>query len=188
MSSPIAALATRYGIPTVDEDSVDAFLASAEGQCPNALLFFTGDPAQRSETIDVAVVLPERLAAVIRGLQPDASEVAIAADMDAADRPSRRAQFLQYAQRGQRIDRGLGETQVAFVEHRRQRPGRRGLDQADIDADAVQRDHQAGADQAATDDHDVMLAIFMSTCLMSTCHVSCALRHQVMDRDGGALC
>jgi hydrogenase-1 operon protein HyaE len=63
MSSPIAALATRYGIPTVDEDSVDAFLASAEGQCPNALLFFTGDPAQRSETIDVAVVLPELLAA-----------------------------------------------------------------------------------------------------------------------------
>jgi hydrogenase-1 operon protein HyaE len=63
MSSPIAALSSRHGIPAVDTDSIDAFLAPAAGEPSHTLLFFTGDPAQRSESIDVAVVLPELLAA-----------------------------------------------------------------------------------------------------------------------------
>jgi hydrogenase-1 operon protein HyaE len=63
MSSLIASLASRHGIPTVDEHSIDAFLAPAAGESAHTLLFFTGDPAQRSESSDVAVVLPELLAA-----------------------------------------------------------------------------------------------------------------------------
>ena len=63
MSSLIASLSSRHGIPTVDEHSIDAFLAPAAGEPANTLLFFTGDPAQRSESNDVAVVLPELLAA-----------------------------------------------------------------------------------------------------------------------------
>jgi hydrogenase-1 operon protein HyaE len=66
MSSLIASLSSRHGIPTVDEHTIDAFLAPAKEECANTLLFFTGDPAQRSETADVAVVLPELLA-VFRG-------------------------------------------------------------------------------------------------------------------------
>lgn len=64
MPSPlIADLCERYKLPTVDATSVDAFLAPAGGECPHALLFFTGDPATRNDTNDVAVVLPELLAA-----------------------------------------------------------------------------------------------------------------------------
>ena len=60
MPSPlIRALAERAGLPVLDAGTVDHFLAAT----PHALLFFTGDPAQRSETADVAVVLPELLAA-----------------------------------------------------------------------------------------------------------------------------
>ena len=59
----IAALATRHGLPTVDADSVDAFLAPAGGEAEHAVLFFTGDPDARSDTTDVAVVLPELLTA-----------------------------------------------------------------------------------------------------------------------------
>jgi hydrogenase-1 operon protein HyaE len=62
MSSLIASLSSRHGIPTVDEHTIDAFLAAARNECANTLLFFTGDPAQRSESADVAVVLPELLA------------------------------------------------------------------------------------------------------------------------------
>ena len=64
MTSPlIAALGERHGLPTVDETTVDAFLAPAAGEPEHTLLFFTGDPATRAETLDVAVVLPELLAA-----------------------------------------------------------------------------------------------------------------------------
>ncbi|WP_237154048.1 hydrogenase accessory protein [Oryzibacter oryziterrae] len=59
MSALIAALSETYGYPVVDVDTVDAFLAPAEGEAPHALLFFTGDPKQRNDTNDVAVVLPE---------------------------------------------------------------------------------------------------------------------------------
>jgi hydrogenase-1 operon protein HyaE len=63
MSPLIAALSSRHGIPTVDAGSIDAFLAPAAGEPSHALLFFTGDPAQRGESNDVAVILPELLAA-----------------------------------------------------------------------------------------------------------------------------
>jgi hydrogenase-1 operon protein HyaE len=59
MSILIAALTDTYGYPVIDTDTVDAFLAPAVGEPPHALLFFTGDPAQRNDTNDVAVVLPE---------------------------------------------------------------------------------------------------------------------------------
>jgi hydrogenase-1 operon protein HyaE len=58
MPSPlIRALTERSGLPVLEADTLDAFLAAT----PHALLFFTGDPAQRSEAADVAVVLPELL-------------------------------------------------------------------------------------------------------------------------------
>jgi hydrogenase-1 operon protein HyaE len=57
------ALASRHGLPMVDRRSIEAFLSPAADQPRHALLFFTGDPATRSETADVAVVLPELLAA-----------------------------------------------------------------------------------------------------------------------------
>lgn len=64
MTHPLmAALADRYGLPTVDRETIDAFLAPAAGEAEHALLFFAGDPATRAETLDVAVVLPEILAA-----------------------------------------------------------------------------------------------------------------------------
>lgn len=62
MSQAIAALAAR-GIPTIGAASLDAFLAPAGDEAPHALLFFTGDPEQRLEALDVAVVLPQLLAA-----------------------------------------------------------------------------------------------------------------------------
>ncbi|MFL5288778.1 MAG: hypothetical protein ACJ8AW_49455 [Rhodopila sp.] len=63
MSPLIAALSSRHGMPTVDAGSIDAFLTPAAGEPPHALLFFIGDPAQRGESNDVAVILPELLAA-----------------------------------------------------------------------------------------------------------------------------
>ncbi len=70
MTSPlIAALSERYGLPTVDETTIDAFLAPAAGEAEHTLLFFTGDPASRSETLDVAVVMPEILATFQRRLR-----------------------------------------------------------------------------------------------------------------------
>lgn len=62
MSALIAALTDRYGLPTVDADSLDAFLAPASGEPAHAILFFSGDPEQRGDSGDVAVVLPELLA------------------------------------------------------------------------------------------------------------------------------
>ena len=63
MSALIAALTTRHGLPVVDAETLDAFLTPAAGEPQHALLFFTGDPDQRSDSGDVAVVLPELLAA-----------------------------------------------------------------------------------------------------------------------------
>jgi hydrogenase-1 operon protein HyaE len=60
LPSPLVrALSERHGLPLVDETSIDAFLA--QGGC--ALLLFAGDPKQRMESDDVAVVLPELLKA-----------------------------------------------------------------------------------------------------------------------------
>jgi len=90
------------------------------------------------------------------GVEHHAPEVAAAADMDAPDRAGRRAQFLQHAQRAQAVQRGFGKAEVAFVEHRGQRAGGRGFHQGHVAADAVQRNGEAGAYQAAADDRDVV--------------------------------
>ncbi|NRP74933.1 hypothetical protein ILFOPFJJ_05856 [Ensifer psoraleae] len=60
-SALVRALSERARLPVVDETTLDAFLAPAAGEPDNAVLFFTGDPAQRPEADDVAVVLPELL-------------------------------------------------------------------------------------------------------------------------------
>ena len=60
-SALVRALSERMNLPIVDETSIDAFLAAGAGEAEHAIIFFTGDPAQRSETNDVAVVLPEIL-------------------------------------------------------------------------------------------------------------------------------
>ncbi|WP_416068656.1 hydrogenase accessory protein (plasmid) [Rhizobium sp. YTUHZ045] len=60
-SALVRALSERARLPVVDETTIDAFLAPAAGEPDNAVLFFTGDPAQRPEADDVAVVLPELL-------------------------------------------------------------------------------------------------------------------------------
>ncbi|AUW47632.1 MULTISPECIES: hydrogenase accessory protein [Rhizobium] len=65
-SALVRALSERAHLPVVDETNIDAFLAPAAGEPDNAVLFFTGDPAQRPEADDVAVVLPE-LMQVFRG-------------------------------------------------------------------------------------------------------------------------
>ncbi|ATN35860.1 hydrogenase accessory protein [Rhizobium sp. ACO-34A] len=59
----VRALNERAQLPVVDETNIDAFLAPTEGEAENTVLFFTGDPAQRPEADDVAVVLPEILQA-----------------------------------------------------------------------------------------------------------------------------
>jgi hydrogenase-1 operon protein HyaE len=58
MTTPlIEALVRRHGFATVDEASVDAFLAAHE----HSLLFFPGDAERLVESNDVAVILPEIL-------------------------------------------------------------------------------------------------------------------------------
>lgn len=60
-SDLVRALSERSRLPLVDETNIDAFLASTGSEPDNTLLFFTGDPAQRPEAGDVAVILPELL-------------------------------------------------------------------------------------------------------------------------------
>lgn len=62
-SNLVRALSERARLPVVNETSIDAFLSPAAGEPENTVLFFTGDPAQRPEADDVAVVLPELLQA-----------------------------------------------------------------------------------------------------------------------------
>lgn len=62
-SALLRALADRHRLPHVDDTNVDAFLVPAQGEPAHAMLFFSGDPGQRAETNDVAVVFPELLAA-----------------------------------------------------------------------------------------------------------------------------
>ncbi|NLH80606.1 MAG: hydrogenase accessory protein [Phyllobacteriaceae bacterium] len=93
MSHPLlTALAERYGLPTVDATSIDACLAPASGEAEHVLLFFTGDPATRAETLDVAVVMPEILAAFqrrLRGAVVDrAAEAGLASRFHVAVMPS----------------------------------------------------------------------------------------------------
>lgn len=64
MPSPLPrALSETYGVAPVDETSIDAFLEPAQDRPAHAILFFAGDPAQRSETHDVAIILPQLLEA-----------------------------------------------------------------------------------------------------------------------------
>lgn len=62
-------LIDRHGLAVIDEGTIDAFLAPAGDEAEHALLFFAGDPAQRPETSDVAVILPELLACFGRRLR-----------------------------------------------------------------------------------------------------------------------
>lgn len=60
MPSPLVrALSEKHGLPLLDEAGVDGFLAEPG----HALILFPGDPKQRMESDDVAVVLPELLKA-----------------------------------------------------------------------------------------------------------------------------
>ncbi len=93
MTSPlIDALAAQHGLPTVDETTIDAFLAQAPGEAEHCLLFFTGDPATRAETLDVAVVMPELLATFQRRLRgavvARSAEAVLAARFRVAIHPS----------------------------------------------------------------------------------------------------
>jgi hydrogenase-1 operon protein HyaE len=66
MTTPlIEALVSRHGFATVDETSLDAFLAAHD----HSVLFFPGDAERLVESHDVAVILPEILK-VYRSLAP----------------------------------------------------------------------------------------------------------------------
>ncbi len=58
--SSLQPMMERMGVPVIDEASADTLLAG-DGQ--SWLLLFPGEPAQRAEAIDVAVVYPELLKA-----------------------------------------------------------------------------------------------------------------------------
>ncbi len=80
MTTPLLrTLTERHGLPQVDAANIDAFLASAQGESSHSLLFFPGAGANRPETGDVAVILPEILQAFagrLRGavIAPEAEE------------------------------------------------------------------------------------------------------------------
>lgn len=93
MTHPLmAVLADRHGLPTVDATTIEALLAPAPGEAEPVLLFFSGDPATRAEALDVAVVLPEILAAFqrrLRGAVIDrAAEAALSSRFHVAVLPS----------------------------------------------------------------------------------------------------
>lgn len=61
MSTPmLKALTERHGLPLVDEANVEQVLG--QDQSP-VLMLFAGDPVQNPEGSDVAVILPQLLAA-----------------------------------------------------------------------------------------------------------------------------
>lgn len=59
----ITQLVSRHGVPRLDAGSIDRFIAPEPGAGDATILFFTGDPVRWPEANDVAVVLPELLAA-----------------------------------------------------------------------------------------------------------------------------
>src|SRR3546814_4149906 len=67
-----------------------------------------------------------------------------------------RAQLLQHTVLLQRVIGLCSEAQDTLVEYGRQLPRMGRLDHPDVEAEPVQRDRQAGPDQAAADDHHVM--------------------------------
>ena len=93
---------------------------------------------------------------IVRCLQCDPAEIALAADMDALDAGGGRTQFRHHAQGSQCIDSRVRETEVALVEDRRHLPGRRGFHHANLQTQPVQCDGQAGAHQSAAHDEYVM--------------------------------
>lgn len=62
MSSHLSALLARAGASMLDEGNAADFLGAAKAD-ESFLLFFCGDPAQRPEALDVAVIFPELLRA-----------------------------------------------------------------------------------------------------------------------------
>ncbi len=111
---------------------------------------------QRAAEITRHHHLAEPRPLVLRGVHLHPAEIAGAADMDAGDRAGRGAQTLHHAQRGEGVDRGGSEAEVALVEHRRQGSGRGGFHQPNVAPGAVQRNGQTGTDQPAAHDHYVM--------------------------------
>jgi hydrogenase-1 operon protein HyaE len=59
----LSMLSEKHGVALVDEKTIDAFLAGAQVELAHRIVFFAGDPNQRSETHDVAVILPQLLEA-----------------------------------------------------------------------------------------------------------------------------
>lgn len=59
----IEALTTRHGLQPVDEAGMDDFLEDSRASGRDAVIFLPGDVARRPEGNDVAVILPELLAA-----------------------------------------------------------------------------------------------------------------------------
>ncbi|GLH82203.1 hydrogenase expression/formation protein HupG [Bradyrhizobium sp. SSBR45G] len=53
----------RRGLPEVDAGTIDAFLADVDRAGAVAVLLSAGDPARFPEALDVAIVLPELIAA-----------------------------------------------------------------------------------------------------------------------------
>jgi hydrogenase-1 operon protein HyaE len=80
MSALLQNLRERHQLASIDEASVDAFLAPVAHAPPHGVLFFAGDPAERSETNDVAVILPQLLEAFAGRLRGGL----VAADAEAA--------------------------------------------------------------------------------------------------------
>jgi len=57
------ALSEKAGVALLDGKTIDAFLAPSPGAPTHTLLFFGGDPQQRSETHDVAIIFPQLIEA-----------------------------------------------------------------------------------------------------------------------------
>jgi hydrogenase-1 operon protein HyaE len=86
MPSPlIHALSERHGLPVVSETDVDRVICDGHG-----LLFFSGDPNERTDANDVAVVLPQLLAAFSGRL----TGAVVARDAEAALKPRFQVQAL----------------------------------------------------------------------------------------------
>src|SRR6185312_2589812 len=98
----------------------------------------------------------ERGDAHVAGVEPDAAEIATAADVDALDRLHRRGR-IEHAERTERVDARAGEREVALVVARHQVGARRdGFGERDATAGTVERDGEARADQPAAGDQDVV--------------------------------
>ena len=54
-------LCERHQLALIDETNVEAFLAPVPNAPPHGVLFFAGDPTERMETRDLAVILPQLL-------------------------------------------------------------------------------------------------------------------------------